>query len=100
MLVTRERDFGFSWRRMVVVGLLAAFNRGLSGGGYRPVVTAGQIMSGVREKSAVCDFAFGSACESVRGVYIFVGWGKCGLGFDSLSVVWCFFVGPCGGLCG
>jgi len=53
VLVTRNRRYDFSWARMIFIGLLAAFNKGLSGGGYGPIVTAGQVMSGVGEKSAV-----------------------------------------------
>jgi uncharacterized membrane protein YfcA len=75
VLVTRERDFGFSWRRMVVIGLLAAFNKGLSGGGYGPVVTAGQIMSGVREKSAVCVTLLSEVLVSLCAVFTFLSVG-------------------------
>lgn len=42
---THNRRFDFSWRRMMAIGLLAAFNKGMSGGGYGPIITAGQIMS-------------------------------------------------------
>jgi len=76
MLVTRERDFGFSWRRMVVVGLLAAFNKGLSRGGYGPVVTAGQIMSGVGEKSAVCVTLLSEVLVSLCAVFMFLSVGS------------------------
>lgn len=50
---TRNKRYDFSWPKMMFIGFLAAFNKGLSGGGYGPIVTAGQIMSGVEEKSAV-----------------------------------------------
>lgn len=43
----------FSWGRLVGIGAVAAFNKGISGGGYGPLVTAGQIVSGVGPKSAV-----------------------------------------------
>lgn len=35
------------------MGLVASFNKGMSGGGYGPVVTGGQVLSGVEGKSAV-----------------------------------------------
>ncbi len=44
---------GLSWKRIVGIGTVAAFNKGISGGGYGPVVTGGQILSGVPAKSAV-----------------------------------------------
>jgi uncharacterized membrane protein YfcA len=43
----------FSMRRIAVLGTIAAFNKGLSGGGYGPLLTSGQILSGVGEKGAV-----------------------------------------------
>lgn len=53
ILVTLRRTFAFSWRKLSILGLVAAFNKGLSGGGYGPIVTGGQIISGVASKSAV-----------------------------------------------
>ncbi len=53
ILLTLKRKFKFSWRKITSLGLLAAFNKGISGGGYGPIVTSGQILSGVKSKSAV-----------------------------------------------
>lgn len=53
ILVTLNRKFLFSWKKIVSLGLLASFNKGISGGGYGPVVTSGQILSGVNPKSAI-----------------------------------------------
>jgi len=53
ILATLNRSFPFSWKKIVGLGLLAAFNKGISGGGYGPVVTGGQILSGVKEKNAI-----------------------------------------------
>ncbi len=44
---------GFSMRRIVVLGTVAAFNKGIAGGGYGPLLTGGQVLSGVCEKGAV-----------------------------------------------
>lgn len=35
------------------VGILSAFNKGLTGGGFGPVVTAGQVISGQDHKGAI-----------------------------------------------
>ncbi len=48
-----NKKFKFSWKKMSFLGLIASFNKGMSGGGYGPVVTGGQILSGVEGKSAV-----------------------------------------------
>lgn len=53
ILATLNRKFKFSWRKIISLGLLAAFNKGISGGGYGPIVTSGQIMSGVKSKKAI-----------------------------------------------
>ncbi len=44
---------GFSMRRIIVLGTVAAFNKGISGGGYGPLLTGGQVLSGISEKGAV-----------------------------------------------
>ncbi len=68
VFATRNRKFAFSWPKMIAIGLLAAFNKGLSGGGYGPVVTAGQIMSGVSEKSAVSITSLSEAVVALTAV--------------------------------
>jgi len=53
MLAVRNGKWGFSWGRLAFVGSIAAFNKGISGGGYGPVITGGQILTGVEPKSAI-----------------------------------------------
>jgi hypothetical protein len=53
LLIHRHAELRFSWRRITTLGLVAAFNKGLSGGGYGPLVTGGQILAGVSGKNAV-----------------------------------------------
>lgn len=53
ILIMRNRNVGFSWKKIIGLGMLAAFNKGMSGGGYGPVVTGGQILSGIDGKNAV-----------------------------------------------
>jgi len=53
ILVTIRVHLAFSWRRIAGLGLLAAFNKGLSGGGYGPLVTGGQVLSGVPVRETV-----------------------------------------------
>lgn len=53
ILIRRNREMRFSLKRLVGWGLLASFNKGMSGGGYGPIVTGGQILSGVDSRSAV-----------------------------------------------
>ncbi len=53
MLINMNKSYSFSWKKVAGFGLIAAFNKGISGGGYGPIVTGGQILSGLDEKNAV-----------------------------------------------
>ena len=56
----------FTWKKLSVIGAISAFNKGLSGGGYGPVVTGGQTIIGIGSKAAigVTDFAESPICIS------------------------------------
>ena len=56
-----NRTFTFSWRKMVAVGILSSFNKAMSGGGFGPVVTGGQIISGQKAKQSVGVTTFAEA---------------------------------------
>jgi len=43
----------FSWIKMIGIGSLAAFNKTISGGGYGPLLTGRQVLSGMEEKEAI-----------------------------------------------
>lgn len=49
----------YGWKKLAAIGLVSAFNKGLSGGGYGPLVAGGQAVVGVGHKAAVAitDFA-------------------------------------------
>lgn len=53
LLVTAKRRFRYRRGHLIGIGALAAFNKGLSGGGYGPLVCAGQVVSGVAPKNAI-----------------------------------------------
>jgi len=53
ILICLGKDFKFSWRKIGILGIIASFNKGMSGGGYGPVVTGGQILAGIQGKNAV-----------------------------------------------
>ena len=52
-IILSNRRFAFSWKKIIGIGVISSFNKGLSGGGFGPVVTAGQIMSGQNYKRAI-----------------------------------------------
>ncbi|MBN2055085.1 sulfite exporter TauE/SafE family protein [bacterium] len=53
ILATTRRQLRYRRGHIVALGALAAFNKGLSGGGYGPLVTGGQIVSGLNPKHAI-----------------------------------------------
>lgn len=53
MLFAKRIMGTFSMKKIVALGTIAAFNKGISGGGYGPLMTGGQIISGVNEKEAI-----------------------------------------------
>jgi hypothetical protein len=59
ILMLPELKFHFSWKRMYALSILASFNKAISGGGYGPVMTIGQITSGrdAKESVAVTDLS-------------------------------------------
>ena len=59
IITLRSKDtYGFSWRKVVGLGLSSSFNKGISGGGYGPLVVGGQVLAGCDAKNAV-------ACTSI-----------------------------------
>lgn len=61
VLILLNLHFQFTWKKMIGIGLLSAFNKGISGGGFGPVVTAGQIMIGKEYKEAIAITTFAEA---------------------------------------
>ena len=72
ILKNRNRELPFSWRRIGGLGFFAAFNKGISGGGYGPVVTGGQVLSGVRGRNAVGIASLAEGITSIVGVSIYL----------------------------
>ncbi|WP_331236361.1 TSUP family transporter [Natronorarus salvus] len=62
-----------TYRPKVLVGfaLLAGVNKGIGGGGYGPVITLGQLFSGVYEKSATAITTLSEGIVSLVGVVAF-----------------------------
>ncbi|GAG49703.1 unnamed protein product, partial [marine sediment metagenome] len=66
------RKFEFSWNKMVAIGALSAFNKGISGGGFGPVVTSGQIMAGRDSKNSIGATTFAEAPICIVGFLTFL----------------------------
>ena len=57
----------FNWRSFGIIAALSGFNKGVSGGGYGPLVTGGQVVSGRSAKNAI------GSTSLAEGVVCFVG---------------------------
>jgi len=76
VIYTIKKPMRFSWRRLMGIGLLASFNKGISGGGYGPLVMGGQMVSGLNVKNAVGITAFAEAITCLVGFIIYLITGK------------------------
>lgn len=102
ILITLNREYKFSKGKIILLGLIASFNKGMSGGGYGPVVTGGQILSGIEGKNAVGITALAEGLTCAVGVaayyltkkhgldwhlapYIIIG-AVCSVPFSAISV--------------
>lgn len=73
ILANHRRQIAFSWQRLAGLGFVAAFNKGISGGGYGPVVTGGQVLAGVRGRTAVGIASLAEGITSAVGVLAYLG---------------------------
>lgn len=76
ILVTRHRQVPYRSGGIMAVGAVAAFNKGLSGGGYGPLVTAGQVVSGLPAKHAVAVTSVAESLTCLIGVIAYLALGK------------------------
>lgn len=72
ILARHRRPSSFHWRRIVTLASLAGFNKGLSGGGYGPLVTGGQVLAGVDGKRAVAITSFAEAMASLMSIVVYL----------------------------
>jgi len=66
------RQSSFSWKRIVTLGVFAAFNKGSTGGGYGPIVMGGQLLAGVSGKNAVGITTLAESLSCIVGVMTYI----------------------------
>jgi hypothetical protein len=71
ILLTLQRKPRFSWIKITTLGTVASFNKGLSGGGYGPLVMGGQLLSGVGVKNAVGITSLAEGVTCLIGVILY-----------------------------
>jgi len=71
ILVRRNRESKLSWKGLIGIGLISSFNKGASGGGYGPLITGGQIVSGREARNSIGSTTIAEALVCIVG---FVGY--------------------------
>lgn len=66
-----KKEHVFSWKRIIGLGMIASFNKGMSGGGYGPVVTGGQILAGIKGKNAVAITSLAEGLTCIVGFALY-----------------------------
>lgn len=71
ILATLKRKPRFTWRKITILGTIASFNKGMSGGGYGPLVMGGQVLSGIGVKNAVAITSLAEGLTCLVGVILY-----------------------------
>ena len=72
ILATFKRTPRFTWRKITIIGTIASFNKGMSGGGYGPLVMGGQMLSGIGVKNAVAITSLAEGLTCLVGVVLYL----------------------------
>ncbi len=74
-MVVQGFRWRFSWQRLTAFGIIASFNKSISGGGYGPIVAGGQILSGRDSTKAIGTTAVAEAAVTGAAwlVYFYLG---------------------------
>ena len=75
-LATTNRQLRYRRSHIIAIGAVAAFNKGLSGGGYGPLVTSGQVVSGLSPKKAVGITSLAESLTCIIGLTAYLLAGK------------------------
>ena len=72
VFIFRRHRIRFSWGRIISLGAISAFNKGISGGGYGPLVVSGQLLSGHGTRNAIgaTSLAEGLICAVGFSLYL------------------------------
>jgi len=77
--ILHNHVFVYKTWKMFLLAAVASFNKALSGGGYGPLMTSGQVLSGLKGKASVGITSFAEGFTCLVGVILFLGRGH---GFD------------------
>ncbi len=62
----------FSYKKVIAFALIAGFNKAVSGGGFGPLATSGQMLAGREGKRAIASTSLSEAIVSVVGMVTYI----------------------------
>lgn len=72
VLLTRNGNPSYEPKKIFGLGILSGFNKGISGGGYGPIIVSGQLLSGLNSKSSVAITSIAEAITCVCGLVLYI----------------------------
>jgi len=90
IIMVKELGFRFSWKKMYLISGLASFNKAISGGGYGPITTSGQVISGRDHEESVATSVISESFLSGYGFllyFLFEGFTNLNLTLDLMIVL-------------
>jgi uncharacterized membrane protein YfcA len=70
------RVFAYRTWKLLLLAAVASFNKALSGGGYGPLMTSGQVLSGIEGRASVGITSFAEGVTCLVGVLLFLAQGE------------------------
>ncbi|MFZ2024766.1 MAG: sulfite exporter TauE/SafE family protein [Microgenomates group bacterium] len=67
-----KRRFNFSWKKITGLAIISAFNKGISGGGFGPLMTGGQVLSGNHAKKSIGSTTLSEVPICITGFIIYL----------------------------
>ena len=72
VLLTRNGNPSYQPKKIFALGILSGFNKGISGGGYGPIIVSGQLLSGLDSKSSVAITSIAEAMTCICGLILYI----------------------------
>lgn len=72
ILILLNKTQTFSFKKVMLLGAIAGFNKGLSGGGYGPITVSGQILSGREGRNAIGSTSLAEGIVCFGGVVTYI----------------------------
>jgi uncharacterized membrane protein YfcA len=71
-LVLKIFRWKFNWHKICDIGFIAAFNKGLSGGGYGPLISSSQVVVNRNPREAVASTSLSEAIVCVSALITYL----------------------------